>query len=88
MQHIMTRVLTEDFDAWLQVQREFAATRQTYGITDGPIYRDVDNPNAALFHISVEDVPRAREWFESETLREASRRAKVISREVYLAERQ
>ena len=61
--------------------------RKTYGITDGPVYRDVDNPNAALFHIMVESLPRAMEWFQSQQFKEATARAKVTGREFYLAEK-
>ncbi len=61
MQHIMIRIVAEDYDAWLKVHYECGETRRTYGITDGPVYRDIDNPNAALFHIMVESLPRAME---------------------------
>ena len=88
MKHIMIRIMTEDYDAWLKVHYEFTETRKTYGMTDGPVYRDIDNPNAALFHIMVVDVPRAMEWFKSPLFKEATARAKVIGREFYLAERQ
>jgi hypothetical protein len=88
MQHIMIRIMTEDYDAWLKTHYEFIETRRSYGITDGPVYRDIDNANAALFHIMVESLPRAMEWFQSPTFKEATARAKVTGREFYLAERQ
>ncbi|HKZ86059.1 MAG TPA: hypothetical protein VJ793_20685 [Anaerolineae bacterium] len=88
MKHIMIRIMTEDYDAWLKVHYEFTETRKTYGMTDGPVYRDIDNPNAALFHIMVDDVPRAMEWFKSPLFKEATARAKVTGREFYFAERQ
>ena len=40
-----------------------------YGITDGPAYRDLDDPGAALFHISVEDMDTAMGWFRSDTFK-------------------
>jgi hypothetical protein len=88
MQHILIRILTRDYDAWLKVHNEFAETRKTYGIMDGPVYRDIDDPNAALFHISAENLPRAMDWFKSQQFKEATIRAKVTGREFYLAERQ
>lgn len=87
MQHIMIRIMTDDYEAWLKTHYEFVETRRAYGITDGPVYRDIDNPNAALFHITAESLPRAMEWFKSPTFREATARAKVTGREFYLAER-
>lgn len=87
MQHIMIRIMTEDYEAWLKVHYEFVETRRSYGITDGPVYRDIDNPNAALFHIMAESLPRAMEWFSSSQFKEATVRAKVTGREFYLAEK-
>ena len=58
----------------------------TYGIEDGPAYRDMDNPNAALFHIRTGDADRAMQWFQSETFRAATRLAKVTGRSFYDAQ--
>jgi len=86
MQDIMIRITTDDFDAWLEQHNAHQENRRGYGIHDGPAYRDLEDPGAALFHIRVEDVDRARGWFASETFKEASRLAKVTGREFYLAE--
>jgi hypothetical protein len=86
-QHLMIRIETDDYDAWLQTHYEFVETRKEYGITDGPVCRDIDNPSAALFHITVESLPRAQECFQSDTFCDATRRAKVTGREFYMAER-
>jgi hypothetical protein len=50
------------------------------------VYRDIDNPNAALFQIRTQDVVRAMQWFRSDMFREATRRATVRGRELYVAE--
>jgi hypothetical protein len=55
MQHIMIRIETDDFEAWAEQHYLHAQNRSMYGIIDGPAYRDLENPNAALFHISTED---------------------------------
>ena len=47
-------------------------------MTDGPVYRDIDNPNAALFHIHVENLDRAMQWFRTDTFKEATKRATVV----------
>jgi heme-degrading monooxygenase HmoA len=88
MPDMMARIETEDFDTWLRSHRSQARRRSAYGMTDGPIYRDVDNPNAAFVHIRVEDLNRASEWFRTEEFAEATRQAGVIRREFYLAEKQ
>ena len=62
--------------------------RTTFGITDGPAYQDIDNPNAALFHIKTDDMDRAMQWFKSDTFKNASQLAKVTGRAFYLAQPQ
>jgi hypothetical protein len=86
MQDIMIRIQTDDFEAWKQQHYLHAANRARYGLTDGPAYRDLDDPGAALFHISVEDMDTAMGWFSSDTFKEATKLAKVTDRRFYLAQ--
>jgi hypothetical protein len=88
VQDIMIRIETDDFEAWKTQHYLHAQNRLSYGITDGPAYQDMDNPNAALFHIKTDDMGRAMEWFKSDTFKEASRLAKVSGRTFYLAQPQ
>ena len=88
MQDIMIRIQTDDFEAWKEQHYLHAANRARYGITDGPAYRDLDDPGAALFHISVQDMDTAMGWFRSDTFKEATTLAKVTSRSFYLAQPQ
>ena len=88
MQHIMIRIETDDFEAWKEQHYLHAGNRARYGITDGPAYRDLENPNAALFHIKVEDLDTAMQWFASDTFIEATRLARVTGRSFYLAQPQ
>jgi len=83
----MIRIEMQDYEAWLKVHYEFTEQRKGFGMVDGPVYRDIDNPNAALFHIHAEDLPRALEWFQTDTFREASGRATVTGREFCVGER-
>ena len=83
MQDVLIRIETDDYAAWEEQHYAHAPNRATYGIHDGPTYRDLENPNAALFHIRVEDMDRAMDWFQSETFREATKRAKVTGRTFY-----
>lgn len=86
MPEMMARVEVEDFGTWLRSHRSQAEQRRGYGMTDGPIYRDVQDPNAAFVHIHVEDLARARQWFRTNEFMQATKRAGVIRREFYLAE--
>jgi heme-degrading monooxygenase HmoA len=85
VQDILIRIETDDFAAWEKQHYLHAANRATFGIHDGPAYRDLENPNAALFHIRVENMDRAMEWFESDTFRAATKLAKVTGRSFYEA---
>ena len=85
---IMIRVEAEDYDAWLKTHYDHVEDRHSYGMTDGPVYRDIDNSNAALFHIHVENLDRAMQWFRTDTFKEATKRATVVGRDFYLAEKQ
>ena len=88
MQDVMIRIQTDDFEAWKEQHYLHAANRARYGITDGPAYRDLQDPGAALFHISVGDMDTAIGWFRSDTFKEATRLAKVAGRRFYLAQPQ
>ena len=88
MQDIMIRIETDDFEPWKAQHYLHAQNRLSYGITDGPAYRDMDNPNPALFHIKTDDMDRAMEWFKSDTFKEATRLAKVTGRTFFLAQPQ
>jgi heme-degrading monooxygenase HmoA len=87
MTELIARVEVKDFETWLRVHRANATKRAEYGMTDGPIYRDVDNPNALLVHTHVDDLDRAQEWFNSEAFKAANRQSTAEGREFYVAER-
>ena len=44
MQDILIRIETDDFPAWEEQHYLHAGNRATYGIEDGPAYRDLENP--------------------------------------------
>jgi heme-degrading monooxygenase HmoA len=84
----LTRLEVADFDTWLAVHFDNAASRRSYGMVDGPVYRDIANPNAVMIHTRVEDLDRARQWFQSEASREVGERATIVRRQLYLAQEQ
>ena len=88
MPHLMGRVEVADFDTWRRTHLENSRNREAFGMVDGPIYRDINNPNAVLVHTIAEDMDRAAQWFQTDTFREASRRSTALRREFYVAEKQ
>jgi hypothetical protein len=83
MVHTMARVEVADFVTWLRVHRANAENRRSFGILDGPIYRDVDEPNAILVHTSTDDPVRAAQWFETPAFKESTRVSGVLRRTFY-----
>ena len=88
MPHMVARVEVGDFDTWLEIHLSNAQNRRAYGMVDGPIYRDIKDPNAVLVHIFVENMVRAGQWFQSEPFKEADRRSTTVCRDFYLAGQQ
>ena len=86
MKHLIIRIEMDDYDRWLATHYQHTEDRKAYGMVDGPVYRDIDNANAAMFHIRTENLERAKQWFSSDVFKEASRRATVRDREFYLAD--
>ena len=46
----------------------------------------LDDSNSAPFHIHVENLDRAMQWFRTDTFKDATKRATVVGRDFYLAE--
>jgi heme-degrading monooxygenase HmoA len=88
MEHTMARVEVADFDTWLRVHRANAEHRRAFGIIDGPIYQDIDEPNAVLVHTLTEDPSRAAQWFQTEAFKQATRASGALRRTFYTATEQ
>jgi hypothetical protein len=86
MPEMMARVEVEDFERWLANHRSQSGKRAGYGMMDGPIYRDIEDPNAAFVHLHVKDLARAREWFQTEEFARATRNAGVVRREFFISQ--
>jgi hypothetical protein len=84
---IMIRIMPENYDAWLAAHNAGEQARLEYGITEGPLYRDVKNPNVALVTFHVEDAERAQRWFQDERFKAAMKRCGKVEREFYVGER-
>jgi hypothetical protein len=83
MVHTMARVEVADFDSWLRVHRANAENRRSFGIVDGPIYRDIDEPNAVLVHTSTDDPVRAAQWFQTAAFKGSTDMSGVLRRTFY-----
>jgi len=86
-QAILIRVKPTDHERWLREHMAASEARREYGITDGPVYRDVENPNIALVHLNIEDLERAMKWFQSDRFKEGAKRAGIVERELWIAQK-
>jgi hypothetical protein len=86
MPEMMARVEVQDFDTWLSNHRSQCGRRAAYGMSDGPIYRDIEDANAAFVHLHVKDLAKAGEWFQTEEFAQATRNAGVVRREFFIAQ--
>lgn len=83
---LFVRIRPSDFDTWLAVHSENRERRREYGITDGPIYRDANDPGVALAQLNVEDLDRALQWFSTDAFKAAAAKAGLRERELWVAE--
>ena len=86
VQNIMIWLHTDDYDKWQKIHDGYAEERKGYGIVDDFVYRDVRDPQAALVHLVVEDVPRAQAWVQTDEFKNGTAAAKVTDRKIYIAE--
>lgn len=82
---IMIRVTPEDYETWIKEHDGCCEARKEYGMTDGPVYRDVKDPNTVLIQLNCEDMEKARGWFTDERFKAAVARAGNVTRHVYFA---
>jgi len=81
--HTMARVEVADFDTWLRIHHANAENKASFGILDGAIYRDIDDPNAVLVHTSTQDPARAAQWFQTAAFKESTDASGLIRRTFY-----
>jgi quinol monooxygenase YgiN len=67
----------EDYEKWKSVFDEHARTRQEYGGKGATLFRNADNPNNIVLLWDWESAQKAREFAQSDSLREVMQRAGV-----------
>ncbi len=83
---IMIRVTPENYDQWIKEHDGCRTARSEYGMTDGPVYKDVGDSKSVLVTMECEDLERAKGWFADERFKAAVVRAGKVSRQVYFAQ--
>lgn len=85
---IMCRVQPRNYATWIKAYEAAREGRRQFGITDGAIYQDCNEPNALLIHLYVEDLEIAHKWFSSPRFQQGMTEAGTTAREFWVAERE
>jgi heme-degrading monooxygenase HmoA len=67
----------EDYEKWKPIFDEHARVRKKYGREGATLFRNADNPNNPVILWEWEGAETAREFAQSDSLREAMQRAGV-----------
>ena len=69
----------EDYAKWRTIFDEDARTNhRANGITESRVFRNADKPNEIIVTLKLDDLEKARQYTQSESLKEAMQRAGVI----------
>ena len=77
MTTMFVRHQVADFAKWRRVYDDFDPTRQRLGVTGQAVYRATDNPNDVTVTHDFATPEAARQFAESEALRDAMQQAGI-----------
>jgi heme-degrading monooxygenase HmoA len=87
MPYLIIRHKVEDYAKWKPVFDAHGATRQANGSKGGRLFRNADDPNETVILFEWDDLDKARQFAQSDDLRQAMQRAGVADRpDVYFLE--
>lgn len=80
MPYLVVRHKVADYAKWKPVFEEHGATRQAGGSKGGLILRSADDPTEVVLLLEWDDLEKARQFAQSDDLRQAMQRAGVVDR--------
>ena len=80
MAYLLIRHQVADFAKWKTAYDAHLAARQTAGLKEKHLLRNVDNSNEVVVLFEVEDLKRAQAFVGSSDLREVMQKAGVIDK--------
>jgi quinol monooxygenase YgiN len=80
MSKMMMRVTVEDYAKWKPVFDGLSKTRKEFGSQGGHLFRSANNPNEITILFDWADVKKAKDYAQSDVLKEAMRKAGVIGK--------
>jgi heme-degrading monooxygenase HmoA len=78
MPYLLVRHKVEDYARWRPIYDEHGATRKASGSAGGRVFRSADNPNEVVILLEWDDLEKARQFAQSEDLRQTMQRAGVV----------
>ena len=87
MPYLLVRHKVADYARWKPLFDQHAETRKASGSRGGQLFRNANDPNELLILFQWDDLNKARQFTESNDLREVMQRAGVIDQpDVYFLE--
>jgi heme-degrading monooxygenase HmoA len=87
MIHMLIRHKVADFAKWKPVYDAHASARQSAGLKEEHLLRNVEDPNEVILLFSAQDLNKAKAFAVSDDLREAMQKAGVSDKpNVYFLE--
>lgn len=80
MPYLLVRHRVEDYARWRTVFDEHGVNRQSGGSRGGHLFRNADDPNELLILFEWDELEKARQFTQSDDLRQAMQRAGVSDR--------
>jgi heme-degrading monooxygenase HmoA len=77
MPYLLIRHKVEDYAKWKPLFDEHGATRQANGSRGGQLFRNANDPNELVILFDWDDLEQARQFVQSEDLRQVMQRAGV-----------
>ncbi len=77
-QSVTVRFKVQDFDAWRSAYNAGERGRASAGITNGKVFRGIDDPSEVVILQDVADVAKARAWLTSQDMLEALQEGGVM----------
>ena len=78
MIYVLVRFSVENLAKWKQVFEEAAELRKNFGSKGVRAFSKADSPNEVIILGEYEDMERARQLFQSQEFRDATKRAGVM----------
>ena len=80
MPYILVRHKVADYARWKPIFDEHGAMRKAGGCKGGQLFRSATDPNELVILLQWDDLEKARQFVQSQDLREAMQRAGVVDK--------